>query len=103
MYELPPGLVCGRCWGLGPWNGRLFSFPTALSRPANRAGEVRGEALMSGDLRGRANGAQVRIRVETLGDDSRRLLFKVAETEWRLAKNANGSPVELPVASLPVS
>lgn len=87
----------GQVWGLGPWNGRLFGFPDACNRAADRAGEMRGEAVMRGDLRGRANGTEVRLRVDMQREDCRRLYFQVGTaTEWSLARDAQGLPIQLP-------
>jgi hypothetical protein len=72
-FDKPTGW--GRVWGLGPWNGRLLGFPRADSRDTRRAGEIRGDALMRGDMRGASAGASVRVRVDM---DARRLYFQIS-------------------------
>lgn len=91
----------GRVWGVGPWNGRLFAFSLACARTADRSGEIRGDNVLGGaDLRGRASGAAVNVRVDT---SERRLYFRMGggSSEWSLARDANGTPIELPATVRP--
>ena len=83
----------GRAFGLAPWNGRFFGFPQADTRDPSRAGEVRGDPLMTGDCRGRAEGTSVRVRVDVT---QRRLYFCINDSsEWIMARE-NGKPIVLP-------
>ena len=83
----------GRAFGLAPWNGRFFGFPQADTRDPSRAGEIRGDALMTGDCRGSAEGTSVRVRVDAT---QRRLYFCINDaSEWVLARE-NGKPIVLP-------
>ena len=90
----PLSFGVGRVWGLGPWNGRLFGFPDGIKRDRDSvAHEVRGDPLMRGDMRGMANDAIVRIRVDM---DNLSLSFKVAAaSDWVVAGDG-GRPIKLP-------
>ena len=91
--QFPASGAWGRAWGLAPWNGMLFSFPDARQREKSRKNEIRGSALMRGDLRGKASGTTLQIRVDM---DERRLYFKVNTTDWQLAMDDAGEPISLP-------
>ena len=87
--------VLGRVWGLAPWNGRCLGFKSAESRdPARRHEEVRGDALMGGDMRGTAAGARVRVRVDMY---RKQLFFLINDAQqWTLARDDKGEPIVLP-------
>ncbi len=89
----PPSGAWGRAVGLAPWNGKLFGFPDARTRDRTRAAEVRGAALMRGDLRGIATDATIHLRVDS---SQRKLWVKVGEgDDWTLARDGDGNPLEL--------
>ena len=83
----------GRTWGIAAWNGRLLSFPAGRRRDASRTGEIRGGALMSGDLRGNALGKRIYVKVDM---SQRRLHFRVNTAEYLLAIDGEGRPLTLP-------
>ena len=91
------GGTWGRAFGLAPWSGRLFGFPDARARDKARTGEVRGAALMGGDMRGIATGATIRLRVDMR---EQRLFVKATDVDgWTLARDSSGQPLSLAPAA----
>lgn len=84
----------GKAWGVAPWNGNLFGFSDARSRDKSPMSEIRGGALMRGDMRGTASGTKVHVRIDM---QQAHLYFKVNTADWVLASDEDGKALVISV------